>query len=380
MSSAVLYAEVSITCILFLIMMSVKANKSVFLEAQRQGFVVVALSNALLFALDAVWIFVDQGTLGISRTMNWILNGTYYAVSGLLGYIWFRFSETMQGSRFVSEKKYRWLALLPALVLIVLTVLSVWNHWLFYIDANNAYHRGPAYSLQVILAYGYVIFTALKAHLLSVRADDYRRKKELRTLSSFVIPTLLSGVLQIVFPRYPILCVGSTLGILYIYLTLAEQAVSVDMLTQLSNRNQLYQILSNKFKHRPEDEALYLLMIDVNKFKAINDAWGHTEGDHALRLVADGLRRSAGTKGNVIARYGGDEFMVLCELENDHAVESLVTRIHETIGEAEVSYPLSVSIGYARLTSDVKTPQELIALADKELYKAKTRYQADMSA
>lgn len=87
MSSSILYAEVSIVCILFLLLISIKANRCMFLQSQRRGFLAVAISNMLLFALDAIWIFVDSDMLSISLSWNWLLNGVYYAVSGLLGYI-----------------------------------------------------------------------------------------------------------------------------------------------------------------------------------------------------------------------------------------------------------------------------------------------------
>lgn len=87
MSSVVLYAQISAVCILFLMLIAVKANRGIFWRAQRRGFLAVAVSNMLLFTLDAVWIFVDSRQLPVSVGCNWLLNGTYYALSGLMGYI-----------------------------------------------------------------------------------------------------------------------------------------------------------------------------------------------------------------------------------------------------------------------------------------------------
>lgn len=371
MSSSVLYAEVSAICVSVLLLISIKANKCMFLQSQRRGFLAVAGSNMLLYMLDAVWIFVDSNALSISVTWNWLLNGAYYAVSGLLGYVWFAYSEMIQQSRFAKDRRFRIAALLPALALILLTALSYQNHLLFYIDSNNVYHRGPAYSLQLLLAYGYVLFTAIKAYIRSFCAEDYRRRAELISLSAFVIPSVLAGALQVAFPRYPILCVGSTLGILYVFLTRQEQMVSLDALTQLNNRNQLFQHLSVKFGRVPEGSALYLLILDVDRFKSINDQYGHTEGDHALQVIADCLRRSCNRRNFFLSRYGGDEFIIVCELDAAHPIEAVCERIHQSVGEADVPYPLSVSIGYAKHTGAVKTQQELISLADKELYQNK---------
>ncbi|MDD3242881.1 MAG: GGDEF domain-containing protein [Eubacteriales bacterium] len=374
MSSAVLYAEVSFVCILFLLLISIRAGRSAFPQSQRRGLLAVAASNMLLFALDAVWIFVNSDMLSISVTWNWLLNGMYYAVSGLVGYIWFCFSEGIQQSRFVRNKKCWAAALLPAVVLIVLTGLSYYNRLLFYIDADNLYHRGPAYSLQLFLAYGYVIFAAVKAYIRSFKTDDYRKKMELKALAGVAVPSLLAGAVQVVFPKYPILCVGSTFAVMYVYLSLQEQLVSLDALTQLNNRSQLFQYMSTRFRHMPENRTLYLLMLDINSFKAINDQYGHTEGDRALTLVADCLKKSCGQRNFFIARYGGDEFTVVCEVDDDASVEAVYRRIHAQLSSVDAPYPLTVSIGCAQYTPAIRAQQELIALADKELYKAKKLY------
>ncbi|MCH3968615.1 MAG: diguanylate cyclase [Atopobiaceae bacterium] len=371
MSVTVLYAEVCIICILFLLLIALKARRSAFPQSQRQSYLAVCFTNMLLFVVDACWIFVDSDAALSSPALNWLLNGLYYILGCLVSYFWFCYSESVQQSRFARDRRWHLVAFAPALILIALTFLTYWTHWLFYVDAANQYHRGPAYLLQVVVTYGYVILTATKAYVLSNRTNDYARRMELRTLSTFVVPSVITGVFQVLFPRYPILCVGNTFGLLYVYLTLQAQLVSIDALTRLNNRNQLFQYLSVRLRRDQGDKPLYLLMIDVNKFKAINDTYGHIEGDKALRLVADALRKACSRRGFFIARYGGDEFTVICELDKDQSILDVHKRIDAALAEVETPYPLTVSIGSARYTSDVTSRQDLIARADEELYKAK---------
>lgn len=113
------------------------------------------------------------------------------------------------------------------------------------------------------------------------------------------------------------------------------------------------------------------MMLDVNKFKSTNDQYGHVEGDRALRLIADSLKKSCNQRNFFIARFGGDEFTVVCELDAGDSIEGGCERIHATVGKVDVPYPLTVSIGYAKYTKSIKTQQELFSLADKELYKVK---------
>ena len=121
---------------------------------------------------------------------------------------------------------------------------------------------------------------------------------------------------------------------------------------------------------------LWLLLIDANKFKAINDTYGHIQGDaaleriaEALRLACKGLRRRAS-----VTRYGGDEFVVLAWEEEPGGIASLRERIREALDalnqSADSPYELTVSIGVARAAPD-KTLKALIAEADHSLYAEK---------
>jgi len=112
-------------------------------------------------------------------------------------------------------------------------------------------------------------------------------------------------------------------------------------------------------------------MCDVDKFKHVNDGFGHRTGDDALRLVARELRRAC-RGSDVVARMGGDEFLlVLPDVESNGAVV-LVQRIQEALrGRTELSnIPISLSFGIANV--DISHAEEVaIAMADAALYAAK---------
>lgn len=371
MANSILYSEINVVCILILFLLSIRVKKSMFLQDQRQILYLVIISNIIFLLVDALWVFFNNNVLEITITINWILNEVYYILSGILGYLWFCYSETVQKSKLVVENKYKIFAAIPIAALVVLTLLSMKTGWLFYIDAQNVYHRGPAYFMQLLLSYGYVIATAVKAFYLSFHTEIYARKAELRILSTFVIPTLIAGAMQVSFPGYPILCIGNTFGILYVYITLQERQVSIDALTKLNNRNQLFQYLSLKYAHPNENKNMYLLLMDVDYFKSINDQYGHLEGDQALKLLANCLKKVSSEKHYFIARYGGDEFIMVCELGLKENIETICALIHEELRKVNTPYPLSLSIGYSKYEPEMKTHQELIEKADAELYKIK---------
>ena len=370
MINSLLYAEVNGACVLILILLAVKLKKSAFVQRERILFLRLIQLNIVFFILDSIWVFVDNSAVEMMVSVNWIINAMYFIYSGILGFAGFDYSETVQNSKLVTNKKYRIISQLPMILLIVMTLLSIKTGWIFYIDSNNVYHRGQLYVVQLIIAYGYVVFTALKAFYISGRIQDYQRKSELRTLSTFAIPTLIASILQVV-TELPFVCVGTTFGILYIHVTLQERLISQDPLTKLNNRNQLRQYLSGKLANTDENRILYLLIMDIDYFKSINDEYGHVEGDNALKHVADSLRRVCNDKHYFISRYGGDEFVLICELSPTDQVQMVCDAIHNEMKKLETPYVLSLSVGYAKYTPDIKTQSEFIAKADEELYKVK---------
>lgn len=114
-----------------------------------------------------------------------------------------------------------------------------------------------------------------------------------------------------------------------------------------------------------------LLLVDVDRLKAINDSSGHHAGDRALVAVAAAIRRHLRIH-DTAARYGGDEFAVLCPHTGGQDAVALAERIRQEVQDAGHERPLSVSIGIEAVEgAPVPTAEQLIAAADRALYAAK---------
>jgi diguanylate cyclase (GGDEF)-like protein len=121
--------------------------------------------------------------------------------------------------------------------------------------------------------------------------------------------------------------------------------------------------------------SLALLFIDLDKFKAINDTYGHDAGDHVLKSVCDVIQ-SIVRQGDTFARYGGEEFCLILTDASPAEALRFAERMRQSVEQAEIIYgniriPVTISIGLASLTSSLQTPQELIKLADTMVYEAK---------
>ncbi len=150
-----------------------------------------------------------------------------------------------------------------------------------------------------------------------------------------------------------------------------------DALTGLMNRDAILAQLDIRLSDRTSNH-IGLLYIDLDRFKIVNDVLGHGAGDELLVAAARRMRDAIGTEG-LIARFGGDEFVVLCDIHDDAArPENLARRIQQAFTDPfhlqGEEFNVTTSIGIARAPSDGETSQQLTQSADVAMYDSKRRH------
>ena len=153
------------------------------------------------------------------------------------------------------------------------------------------------------------------------------------------------------------------------------QAAIYDRLTGLYSRNIMDTRLREEYRRAKRyDLPLSALFVDVDDFKAINDNFGHSEGDRALsfigRFILDRLREV-----DIPIRYGGEEFLVIIPHTAGQTALDLAMQLHDGIGaaqeKADLASSVTISIGVGSLTSEMSNESKIIDAADKAVYLAK---------
>lgn len=156
----------------------------------------------------------------------------------------------------------------------------------------------------------------------------------------------------------------------------------LDGLTGLANRRQLDRLLKQSLKRSHEKKApVSLIMIDIDFFKRYNDTYGHLAGDACLKKVASLLSALTYRQGDIVARFGGEEFAILLPDADASDVKSFSELIVTTVRKAAIPHLSSeisekivtISAGCATIVSEGNDDEseKLIEYADKALYKAK---------
>lgn len=157
----------------------------------------------------------------------------------------------------------------------------------------------------------------------------------------------------------------------------ARQLAITDGLTELYNHRYLHEALERTLERTNRDDGqLAIVMLEIDNFKRYNDTYGHQRGDEVLRIVADLLRKGS-RPGDFVARYGGDEFMVVLPYTSKDAAREIAERIRHTVeiysfllGENIVT-SVTLSVGVAASPDDGVTVDALIEAVDRAQYTAK---------
>lgn len=346
-------------------------------QTKQRYYMKALLMGVISFLSEINWALIEGKIIFEPRIINYLTNAVYYISSILMGYFWLCYVETVLETRVFKQPFFKLLIKIPVVIVIAGVIISYFNGFFFYIDSDNVYHRGKLVILHTALCHFYTIVTSAHALFKAMKTKVYLKSVEYRILSMFLLFPLSIGIIQIIVPSIPTVSVGITLAFLFVYIDLQNLLISVDTLTGLNNRNQLIRYLGTRIKTETENKNLYVFMLDVNKFKKINDTYGHVEGDAALIRCANALKNANKHEKSFVGRYGGDEFIVIADINNkeelDLYCQKMSNELTKICQEEKVPYDLSFSIGYAPYNKSLKTIQAFIAEADNNLYEAKRR-------
>lgn len=282
--------------------------------------------------------------------------------------------------RFKNHEKQLFIWAIPIYIELILMAVNIF-YPLLYSYQDGSYNRGPLFNLLYLFAYVYVLIAAADAFRASLREENFADTGTLRAYAAFPVAPAVAGLVQYFWPSIPILCICLVFIIEFIFMKTSHTLISIDNLTQLNNRRHFLQKLQQNMNDSAPGYEIYLFMMDVDSFKKINDTFGHGEGDAALVMLADILKKAAGKSGSqtVIGRYGGDEFMAFVRSADREEPEKFSSRIIEELNQANKEskkpFQLKISIGIARLEEGM-TILQLLEAADQQLYEVKSEHHA----
>lgn len=331
----------------------------------------------IVLCLSDIFAYVLRGKSLIGVQISNII---YYSVMAIGSYFWFVFI-VVKTNQVENLKKLFLMTCIPA-VLLIIGILTNPIHGLFFsFDKNIMYHRENGIYLVWLIEWGYFTF-AFVVNAIAVKKEkrSYLRN-EFKGYLIFFIPMLVAAFLQMIYYGTTLVQIGFMFSLLIAYLNRQFYMVQTDALTGLNNRNAFLHTKDVLFD-KAKTSDLTVFMIDVDKFKYINDYFGHLKGDKALTDIADVLK--AVVKENsfydlYLFRYAGDEFVIIANDLNEYGSNVIVKSIENNLKikneenrEIGEKYVLSLSIAFENgLCSSIKDFDILYQKADEKMYEVK---------
>ena len=286
----------------------------------------------------------------------------------MIGYLWAKFIMVHMNIPFSDIRRniYRTIGLIS----IVLLVINIFYPLVFSMS-DGRYQRGFAYIIFLIFAAFYI----LDSLYLYVKRVKKNGSLKLFPVHIFLIPVILGVVIQAFFVEIAITWTSIAISVAGIMTALKNEIIFTDCLTGLYNR--VYLEFLHKRACNKKDCWVSGIMIDLNGFKQINDNYGHAEGDLALCIVADLLRKSFSEYG-VVTRYAGDEFVIMLNTTDDQLIQKIIESAKKNfVTENEKNdkpYQLSASMGYAITNLSNETIDDFMNRIDEQMYQDKLKY------
>lgn len=330
----------------------------------------MVFANMMGAVLETIGFLLDGKLFFCGRVLNYLINSLCYLGTVTIGFQWCVYVDI---HIYRSYRRTKWklkLLVLPWLIELLAIMANLFGtEIIFRISAENVYERSPGAVIGYITLMIYFVYSTYLV---------YHSKRQGINLSFFpvlyfVVPCAAGVVIQL-------LCYGITtswimvaVALMFVQLQSYAENLYMDALSGLYNRRYFDSMMAARRKAGMG--ALYGIMMDINDFKGINDALGHSMGDQAICTMGEILMRSI-PDGGVAIRYAGDEFVVLLPVSSVVGVFGTMQEIRNHLAEFNAGgtpFQLSVAMGHARFELD-DTPECFLNRMDSRMYEEKRKY------
>lgn len=311
-----------------------------------QVFRLLILSDLALLALEVMTWLLEGHATPLLIVLYYIVTILLYLLTPIPSALWALFVHFQLFHNRQTLKKEMVVLGIPIAVCTVLTLTTPLTGLWFTIDSANVYQRGFFYPIFALLSFWPIIYASIS---IVIHRDRLPRRLAVLLLL-FTIPPVIGSVVQVLYYGTTLLWSSITISIFLVYSNMQTTQIYMDHLTGVYNRRQLDTFLTDRMKLAKNRQPLSCILLDIDHFKKINDNLGHVAGDAALK-DASAILKNCIQKGDFLARFGGDEFIILTDICDEATLKGMCERIRESVRQFNQTqkrlYTLDFSMGSA---------------------------------
>ncbi|MBQ0167698.1 MAG: GGDEF domain-containing protein [Treponema sp.] len=348
----------------------------------------IILTNVVYCLSDTVYFLVYKSGIPDSITIPvmYVTNIVYVGIPLVYSLFITKYAAYKLNNSNLTDTLSGKIIIAPLIICFLLMFSTPFTHFIFYIDGNAEYHRAAGAYLIPAVAWGYLLAVTVATAIRIMRTESVVEKDALRPLESFLVLPFITTVIQLLFYGLSVAAYGFTVSIIVFYIRRLQNQISNDDLTGLKSRAEFKRFVTSHIK-KTQQQDMFVVMLDFDKFKKINDTYGHIEGDRALQNAAFVLKKACleVNQNYVLSRYGGDEFIIVgkyADGDEDRKLKQAVDSNIQKINDSRINkFTVSLSFGFAhKAISSYQEFCTIISEADEAMYKDKLqKKQVDFS-
>lgn len=241
----------------------------------------------------------------------------------------------------------------------------------FSVDEANVYARGKLFWLYLAIDCAFMIDSLILYFLSRKRGGALK----FFPVWTYIIPIVLGMTAQSLFYGVSVVWPCVAISVAGVMTSVQNESIMIDSMTGLFNRAYLDYI--QRFLIRTRKENYSCIMLDLNGFKGINDRFGHSSGDEAMKVAGEIMKAAVGSLGTVV-RYAGDEFVIILNTAEEEEICACCKRIEDGFSDFNAAkkkpYKLSASMGHGKLHLATESMDSFMNRIDKEMYANKRAF------
>lgn len=363
---------ISIVVLLLILFRGIHFNRKFSLQTKTLRAIVIAACFLCISDMLAA-VFRGRTFAGAALCVETI-NIAYLALGAYISFKWLIYVLYELGEINKRRDALYIAYTVPFALFMLLLLTNPLTGLVFEVTQQNTYVRGPMIAVHIFVCIMYLIIAEVKVISAIRRETNRLRKYEIKPLLYFAIPAMLGGIIQSICYGVTIFQIGITVAILLLSETRQASVIHTDALTRLNNRMALEEYIEG-IVNINEKRTMTFIMIDINRFKMINDSCGHLVGDEVLKAVSSVLKRACTVVESrlFVCRYGGDEFLIAGTNLSENETASLISTINSNVrllsDKLEIGFDFSASIGVATgICRSYDEAIDLISIADSKMY------------
>ena len=296
------YLIVNIVCFLSALLILSRLTSSIGSETEQKILRRMLFAYMAFLFCEIIWVMSIGEIIPIGPFWTGFIKVAGTAFIPVKVYYWLQYAETNFENPYAKTRNFKLITAIPLMIMLLIYITSFWTGAVATVDEAGAVVYGPAIGITGVVDSIYGIAVVVHAIILLIKDKEGFKRRVYITHIFFIAICTIGGITDAIVKDTPVMPLAIMLSLNVLFINLQESKIFNDALTGLNNRRLADWFIATTITETDETNPMCVFMMDIDKFKSINDTYGHLAGDKALIAVSNALKRAVSSYHGFLAR------------------------------------------------------------------------------